>query len=98
MHSVVPKAYQCADPNKTCNPCLDAAKACNLNSGCKNQRSTYIATCNKGEPCNRKRCHKALRLFLDRVPAEFSQRLLFCPCQDEGCAQRRRQTIVPHCS
>uniref|UniRef100_A0A671Y0G3 GDNF family receptor alpha 2 n=1 Tax=Sparus aurata TaxID=8175 RepID=A0A671Y0G3_SPAAU len=86
-----------------CNPCLDAAKACNLNGSCKRQRSAYIATCskedpNKGETCSKKRCHKALRLFLDRVPPEFSHRLLFCPCQSEGCAERRRQTIVPDCS
>uniref|UniRef100_A0A672YGZ7 GDNF family receptor alpha 2a n=1 Tax=Sphaeramia orbicularis TaxID=375764 RepID=A0A672YGZ7_9TELE len=86
---------------QTCNPCLDAAKACNLNSVCKKHRSFYIATCNKedkGDTCNKKRCHKALRVFLDRVPAEFSHRLLFCPCQTEGCAERRRQTIVPDCS
>uniref|UniRef100_A0A672JGV5 GDNF family receptor alpha 2 n=1 Tax=Salarias fasciatus TaxID=181472 RepID=A0A672JGV5_SALFA len=88
---------------RNCNPCLDAAKACNLNSSCKRQRSAYIAVCskedpNKGETCSRKRCHKALRSFLDRVPPEFSHRLLFCPCQTEGCAERRRQTIVPDCS
>ncbi|CDQ71270.1 unnamed protein product [Oncorhynchus mykiss] len=98
MHTVTPKANTCSDPGKTCNPCLDAAKACNLNNTCKKQRSTYIATCNKGEPCNRKRCHKALRQFLDRVPSEYSHQLLFCPCQDLGCAERRRQTIVPFCS
>ncbi|XP_029618233.1 GDNF family receptor alpha-2-like [Salmo trutta] len=98
LHTVTPKANTCSDPGKTCNPCLDAAKACNLNNTCKKQRSTYIATCNKGEPCNRKRCHKALRQFLDRVPSEYSHQLLFCPCQDLGCAERRRQTIVPFCS
>uniref|UniRef100_A0A8C6P8F8 GDNF family receptor alpha 2 n=1 Tax=Nothobranchius furzeri TaxID=105023 RepID=A0A8C6P8F8_NOTFU len=86
-----------------CNPCLDATKACNLNSLCKKQRSNFIITCskedhNKGETCNKKRCHKALRAFLDRVPPELSHRLLFCPCQSEGCAERRRQTIVPDCS
>uniref|UniRef100_A0A3B5K3F3 GDNF family receptor alpha 2 n=1 Tax=Takifugu rubripes TaxID=31033 RepID=A0A3B5K3F3_TAKRU len=86
-----------------CNPCLDAAKACNLNGSCKRQRSTFIGICikedpNRGETCSRKRCHKALRSFLDRVPPEFSHRLLFCPCQTEGCAERRRQTIVPDCS
>uniref|UniRef100_A0A3Q0RMB5 GDNF/GAS1 domain-containing protein n=1 Tax=Amphilophus citrinellus TaxID=61819 RepID=A0A3Q0RMB5_AMPCI len=88
---------------KDCNPCLDAAKACNLNGSCKRQRSSYINVCSKGdfnprESCSRKRCHKALRSFLDRVPSEFSHRLLFCPCQTEGCAERRRQTIVPDCS
>uniref|UniRef100_A0A3P9KEW3 GDNF/GAS1 domain-containing protein n=1 Tax=Oryzias latipes TaxID=8090 RepID=A0A3P9KEW3_ORYLA len=88
---------------KNCNPCLVATKACNLNGICKRQRSTYITTCskldtNKGESCNRKRCHKALRAFLDRVPPELSHGLLFCPCQTVGCAERRRQTIVPECS
>lgn len=103
MLTVAPKGFHCADAEKTCNPCLDAAKACNLNGTCKRHRSSYIATCskedpNKGETCSKKRCHKALRLFLDRVPTEFSHRLLFCPCQTEGCAERRRQTIVPDCS
>uniref|UniRef100_A0A3B3U8M2 GDNF family receptor alpha 2 n=1 Tax=Poecilia latipinna TaxID=48699 RepID=A0A3B3U8M2_9TELE len=88
---------------KDCNPCLNATKACNLNSLCKRHRSSYITTCsrsdtNRGESCNRKRCHKTLRAFMDRVPPELSQRLIFCPCQSEGCAERRRQTIVPDCS
>ncbi|XP_029018896.1 GDNF family receptor alpha-2-like [Betta splendens] len=103
MLTVAPKGFHCPDGERTCNPCLDAAKACNLNNSCKKQRSTYIATCNKEDPnrgdaCSRKRCHKALRMFLDRVPAEFTHRLLFCPCQTVGCAERRRQTIVPDCS
>uniref|UniRef100_A0A3B3DA29 GDNF family receptor alpha 2 n=1 Tax=Oryzias melastigma TaxID=30732 RepID=A0A3B3DA29_ORYME len=95
--------FHCPDTEKNCNPCLVATKACNLNGICKRQRSTYITTCskldtNKGESCNRKRCHKALRAFLDRVPPDLSHGLLFCPCQTEGCAERRRQTIVPECS
>ncbi|KAL6114388.1 gfra2 [Pungitius sinensis] len=103
MLTVAPRGFNCVDAEKNCNPCLDAAKACNLNGSCKRQRSAYIATCskedpNKGETCSKKRCHKALRLFLDRVPPEFSHRLLFCPCQSVGCAERRRQTIVPDCS
>eukprot|EP00066_Takifugu_rubripes_P008804 XP_003975286.1 PREDICTED: GDNF family receptor alpha-2-like [Takifugu rubripes] len=103
MLTVAPKGFNCLDPEKNCNPCLDAAKACNLNGSCKRQRSTFIGICikedpNRGETCSRKRCHKALRSFLDRVPPEFSHRLLFCPCQTEGCAERRRQTIVPDCS
>uniref|UniRef100_A0A3B4AD35 GDNF/GAS1 domain-containing protein n=1 Tax=Periophthalmus magnuspinnatus TaxID=409849 RepID=A0A3B4AD35_9GOBI len=55
--------------DRTCNPCLNAAKDCNLNSNCKKHRSAYIATCSKEDPkgdtCNKKRCHKALRVFLD---------------------------------
>uniref|UniRef100_A0A8C5D1E4 GDNF family receptor alpha 2b n=1 Tax=Gadus morhua TaxID=8049 RepID=A0A8C5D1E4_GADMO len=91
-----------------CNPCLDAAKACNLNDTCKRQRSAYIAICTKAtppqlalanqEPCSRKRCQKALRQFLERVSWEFSYPLLFCSCRDQACAERRRQTIVPACS
>uniref|UniRef100_A0A1A8FR44 Glial cell line derived neurotrophic factor family receptor alpha 2a n=1 Tax=Nothobranchius korthausae TaxID=1143690 RepID=A0A1A8FR44_9TELE len=103
MLTLAPKGFSCPDGENDCNPCLDATKACNLNSLCKKQRSNFIITCskedpNKGETCNKKRCHKALRAFLDRVPPELSHRLLFCPCQSEGCAERRRQTIVPDCS
>uniref|UniRef100_A0A3P9IM57 GDNF family receptor alpha n=1 Tax=Oryzias latipes TaxID=8090 RepID=A0A3P9IM57_ORYLA len=103
MLTVAPKGFHCPETEKNCNPCLVATKACNLNGICKRQRSTYITTCskldtNKGESCNRKRCHKALRAFLDRVHPELSHGLLFCPCQTKGCAERRRQTIVPECS
>ncbi|KAG7269233.1 hypothetical protein CRUP_031177 [Coryphaenoides rupestris] len=119
MHTVAPSLFQCPDTDRNCNPCLDAAKACNLNGACKKQRSAYIATCTTsgksgggggggggggadaakgGDTCNKKRCHKALRQFLDRVSADYSHQLLFCPCLHEGCAERRRQTIVPDCS
>ncbi|KAF4800814.1 hypothetical protein TURU_040396 [Turdus rufiventris] len=84
------------------NHCLDAAKACNLNDNCKRLRSAYISTCSRelsaSEPCSRRKCHKALRQFFDRVPGEFTFRLLFCSCKDPACAERRRQTIVPSCS
>uniref|UniRef100_A0A8D3AA24 GDNF family receptor alpha 2b n=1 Tax=Scophthalmus maximus TaxID=52904 RepID=A0A8D3AA24_SCOMX len=53
---------------KPCNPCLDAAKACNLNETCKRLRSAYNSVCSKAtpprgslanqEPCSRKRCQK----------------------------------------
>ncbi|XP_030623984.1 GDNF family receptor alpha-2 [Chanos chanos] len=105
MDSVSAKGNLCSDTGRPCNPCLDAAKACNLNDTCKRQRSMYISTCTRAtpimqlqEPCNRKRCHKALRQFFDRVQTEFSYPLLFCSCQDKACAERRRQTIVPSCS
>uniref|UniRef100_A0A8C2JXI9 GDNF family receptor alpha 2b n=1 Tax=Cyprinus carpio TaxID=7962 RepID=A0A8C2JXI9_CYPCA len=88
-----------------CNPCLDAAKACNLNETCKKQRTALMATCSPAtpiqqlhEPCNRKRCHRGLRQFFDRVQTEFSYPLLFCSCRDKACAERRRQTIMPACS
>ncbi|MCJ8735443.1 hypothetical protein PDJAM_G00247290 [Pangasius djambal] len=87
----------CSDASRTCNQCLDATKACNLNDNCKRQRSSYISTCTRSE-CNRKRCHKALRQFLERVESQYSFGLLFCSCQDQGCAERRRQTIVPTCA
>ncbi|CDQ86235.1 unnamed protein product [Oncorhynchus mykiss] len=104
--SSLSKASPCSEPGKPCNPCLDAAKACNLNETCKRQRSNYIAICNKlsqpslanQEPCSRKRCHKALRQFFERVQWELSYPLLFCSCSDQACAERRRQTIVPACS
>lgn len=105
MHSSTLRAStHCLDSTRTCNPCLDATKACNLNDTCKRQRSAYIATCNKApapappDSCNRKRCHKALRQFFDRVQTEHSYGLLFCSCRDSACAERRRQTIVPSCS
>ncbi|XP_060787076.1 GDNF family receptor alpha-2a isoform X2 [Neoarius graeffei] len=87
----------CSDSSRTCNQCLDATKACNLNDNCKRQRSNYISMCTRNE-CNRKRCHKALRQFLERVESQYSFGLLFCSCQDQGCAERRRQTIVPACA
>ncbi|KAL4623032.1 GDNF family receptor alpha-2 isoform X1 [Arapaima gigas] len=107
MDPATAKGNQCLDQGKPCNSCLDAAKACNLNDTCKKQRSHYISTCNKdttaqagarAELCNRKRCHKALRLFFDRVQTEYTYRMLFCPCRDTACAERRRQTIVPSCA
>ncbi|KAG5280569.1 hypothetical protein AALO_G00061610 [Alosa alosa] len=105
VHSSTLRATtHCLDSTRPCNPCLDATKACNLNDTCKRQRSAYIATCNKSpapapaDTCNRKRCHKALRQFFDRVQTEHSYGLLFCSCRDSACAERRRQTIVPSCS
>ncbi|XP_022526192.2 GDNF family receptor alpha-2a [Astyanax mexicanus] len=96
----------CSGPGH-CNPCLDATKACNLNDNCKRQRSAYISTCTRAggqqgqqqqEGCNRKRCHKALRQFLERVESQYTFGLLFCACRDKACAERRRQTIVPSCA
>ena len=76
--------------------------ACNLNDNCKKLRSSYISICNREisptERCNRRKCHKALRQFFDRVPSEYTYRMLFCSCQDQACAERRRQTILPSCS
>ncbi|XP_068130800.1 GDNF family receptor alpha-4 [Hyperolius riggenbachi] len=84
------------------NRCLDAAKACNVDTTCQKLRTEYVALCIKTitrtDSCNRSKCHKALRKFFDRVPPEYTNELLFCPCEDMACAERRRQTIVPACS
>ena len=83
------------------NNCLDAAKACNLNDTCKRFRSAYITPCTSttsNEICNKRKCHKALRLFFDKVPPKHSYGMLFCSCRDVACTERRRQTIVPVCS
>ncbi|OCT71282.1 hypothetical protein XELAEV_18034260mg, partial [Xenopus laevis] len=83
------------------NDCLDAAKACNLDDTCKKYRSAYINPCTNSmsnEVCNRRKCHKALRQFFDKVPAKHSYGMLFCSCKDVACTERRRQTIVPLCS
>ncbi|XP_071776438.1 GDNF family receptor alpha-1b [Centroberyx gerrardi] len=87
------------------NNCLNAAKACNLNDTCKKYRSAYINPCTSrvsaSEVCNKRKCHKALRQFFDKVPPKYSYGMLFCSCpvgDQTACAERRRQTIVPVCS
>ncbi|XP_069468001.1 GDNF family receptor alpha-1 isoform X2 [Ambystoma mexicanum] len=83
------------------NNCLDAAKACNLDDTCKKYRSAYITPCTSStsnDVCNRRKCHKALRQFFDKVPPKHSYGMLFCGCKDVACTERRRQTIVPACS
>uniref|UniRef100_A0A3Q3LKS9 GDNF family receptor alpha-1 n=1 Tax=Mastacembelus armatus TaxID=205130 RepID=A0A3Q3LKS9_9TELE len=87
------------------NNCLNAAKACNLNDTCKKYRSSYISPCTSrvstAEVCNKRKCHKALRQFFDKVPPKHSYGMLFCSCplsDQTACSERRRQTIVPACS
>uniref|UniRef100_A0A1A8QNS1 GDNF family receptor alpha n=2 Tax=Nothobranchius rachovii TaxID=451742 RepID=A0A1A8QNS1_9TELE len=87
------------------NNCLNAAKACNLNDTCKKYRSAYISPCTSrvstAEVCNKRKCHKALRQFFDKVPPKHSYGMLFCLCplsDQTACSERRRQTIVPVCS
>uniref|UniRef100_H3DE74 GDNF family receptor alpha 4b n=1 Tax=Tetraodon nigroviridis TaxID=99883 RepID=H3DE74_TETNG len=86
----------------TVNRCLAAAKACNVDDLCQKLRTEYVSACIKPTPksglCNQGKCNKALRRFFDRVPADYTHELLFCPCTDTACAERRRQTIVPSCS
>uniref|UniRef100_A0A8C6T096 GDNF/GAS1 domain-containing protein n=1 Tax=Neogobius melanostomus TaxID=47308 RepID=A0A8C6T096_9GOBI len=85
------------------NLCLKAAQDCGLYEKCGSLRSEYVVACIKrsglsDSGCNRQKCHKALRRFLERVPEEYSFALLFCPCSDTLCGERRRKTIVPSCS
>ncbi|TSW48765.1 GDNF family receptor alpha-4 [Bagarius yarrelli] len=86
----------------TVNHCLDAAKACNVDDTCQKLRTEYVSACiapsGRAGACNRMRCNKALRKFFDRVPPDYTHELLFCPCSDTACSERRRQTIVPACS
>ncbi|MBN3301181.1 GFRA1 protein, partial [Amia calva] len=86
------------------NQCLRAAQECGLFERCGALRSEYVLACTKRPPppatarCNRQKCHRALRRFLERVPPEYSLPLLFCPCGSALCGERRRKTIVPSCS
>ncbi|XP_077477700.1 GDNF family receptor alpha-4-like isoform X2 [Stigmatopora argus] len=86
----------------TVNRCLDAAKACNIDETCQKLRTEYVSSCiqplARSGPCNRPKCNKALRKFFDRVPPDYTHELLFCPCTDTACSERRRQTVVPACS
>ncbi|KAF3693517.1 GDNF family receptor alpha-1 [Channa argus] len=84
------------------NQCLRAAQACGLFEKCGSLRSEYALACTKQVPgsnrCNQHKCHRALRRFLERVPEEYSLGVLFCPCTNTLCGERRRKTIVPSCS
>ncbi|MEQ2195551.1 hypothetical protein XENOCAPTIV_014562, partial [Xenoophorus captivus] len=84
------------------NQCLKAAQDCGLYEKCGALRSEYVLACTKPVPgtirCNQYKCHRALRRFLERVPEEYSLGVLFCPCTNTLCGERRRKTIVPSCS
>ncbi|KAM9741775.1 GDNF family receptor alpha-3 [Menidia menidia] len=84
------------------NQCLKAAQDCGLFEKCGSLRSEYVLACTKPMPgtsrCNQHKCHRALRRFLERVPEEYSLGVLFCPCVNNLCGERRRKTIVPSCS
>ncbi|XP_032806248.2 GDNF family receptor alpha-4-like isoform X1 [Petromyzon marinus] len=81
------------------NACLAAAKACNLEEACSRFKNEYVKTCTpKGDVCRRRECHQALRQFFERVPANSTHGMLFCPCAEFACTERRRKTIVPACS
>ncbi|XP_070595004.1 GDNF family receptor alpha-3 isoform X2 [Erythrolamprus reginae] len=80
------------------NSCLFAANTCQLDHRCMRQRTQYAQACTTGYPCDQRICHRNLRHFFDKVDLDFTKSLLFCPCQDEACGERRWQTIVPQCS
>lgn len=84
------------------NQCLKAAQDCSLFEKCSSLRSEYVLACTKLAPgsnrCNQHKCHRTLRRFLERVPEEYSLGVLFCPCTNTLCGERRRKTIVPSCS
>ncbi|XP_062977111.1 GDNF family receptor alpha-3 [Elgaria multicarinata webbii] len=80
------------------NPCLQATNICQLDHKCMRLRSRYAKICSAEYPCDQRKCHQGLRLFFERVSLGFTKRLLFCPCQDEVCGERRWNTIVPECS
>ncbi|KAM4747761.1 GDNF family receptor alpha-3 [Rhinophrynus dorsalis] len=83
------------------NACLIEADSCSNNKKCSRQKTAYVTHCselNSDGLCDRRRCHRMLRNFFEKVPEVFTKRLLFCPCKESYCAERRRQTIVPECS
>ncbi|XP_043925445.1 GDNF family receptor alpha-3 [Protopterus annectens] len=89
-------------PGDAANPCLYAADICSHDEKCAQHRSAYVSTCNRkgnnGHSCDRRRCHKTLRHFFEKVPQDYSLGVLLCSCKDDPCGERRRQTIVPGCS
>ncbi|KAL7981737.1 hypothetical protein Chor_001552 [Crotalus horridus] len=70
------------------NRCLDAAKACNVDEMCQRLRTEYVSSCirrgPRADPCNRSKCHKALRKFFDRVPPESRYAEFQVNCQPSG--------------
>lgn len=83
------------------NQCLDVAHLCVANRRCRKHRNDYVSACSAtstGGPCDRRRCHRQLRHFFEKVPEDFTRSMLFCACEDAQCAERRRNTIVPQCA
>uniref|UniRef100_A0A8C5LM72 Glial cell line derived neurotrophic factor family receptor alpha 4 n=1 Tax=Jaculus jaculus TaxID=51337 RepID=A0A8C5LM72_JACJA len=83
------------------NRCVDAAEACSADARCQQLRTRYVTRClgrAVAGGCSRARCHHALRRFFSRGPPKLTLALLFCPCAEPACAERRRQTFVPSCA
>lgn len=80
---------------------MDAAEACTADAQCQWLRTEYVAHClgrAASGGCARARCRRALRRFFARGSPALTHALLFCPCVDPVCAERRRQTFVPACA
>uniref|UniRef100_A0A8C3VGK0 GDNF family receptor alpha-3 n=1 Tax=Catagonus wagneri TaxID=51154 RepID=A0A8C3VGK0_9CETA len=79
--------------------CLKFAVLCTFNEKCDRLRKAYGEACS-GPHCQRHNCQGQLRTFFEKAPEPHAQGLLFCPCAptDQGCGQRRRNTIAPGCA
>lgn len=84
-------------PGDSTNQCLQVTHLCSMDRKCTHWRTVYASICS-GHFCEQHKCHRELRHFFGKVPADLTKKLLFCPCQDELCGERRRNTIVPECS
>ncbi|XP_053783385.1 GDNF family receptor alpha-4 [Desmodus rotundus] len=83
------------------NRCVVAAEACTADARCQQLRTEYVAQClgrTASGDCPRARCRRALRRFFSHGSPALTHALLFCPCSDPTCAERRRQTFVPACA
>ncbi|XP_030174864.1 GDNF family receptor alpha-3 isoform X5 [Lynx canadensis] len=79
--------------------CLKFAMLCTLNDKCDRLRKAYGEACS-GSRCQRHTCLHQLRAFFEKASEPHAQGLLLCPCApaDQGCGQRRRNTIAPSCA
>nr|XP_044636730.1 GDNF family receptor alpha-3 isoform X3 [Equus asinus] len=79
--------------------CLKFAMLCTLNDKCDRLRKAYGEACS-GSRCQRHTCLGQLRSFFEKASEAHAQGLLLCPCAptDQGCGQRRRNTIAPNCA
>uniref|UniRef100_A0A8C8WKK5 GDNF family receptor alpha-3 n=1 Tax=Panthera leo TaxID=9689 RepID=A0A8C8WKK5_PANLE len=79
--------------------CLKFAMLCTLNDKCDRLRKAYGEACS-GSRCQRHICLHQLRAFFEKASEPHAQGLLLCPCApaDQGCGQRRRNTIAPSCA
>ncbi|XP_072813035.1 GDNF family receptor alpha-3 [Vicugna pacos] len=79
--------------------CLKFAMLCTLNDKCDRLRKAYGEACS-GSRCQRHACQGQLRAFFEKASEPHAQGLLLCPCAptDQGCGQRRRNTIAPGCA